>query len=173
MPTFIFFYFYQRRQHHFHTPTCPTHAHNSNQMGMIANQDRATYSDIILNFLYQLHFKQRVIHRSLNEVPPQNQLIMCWKTHKFIYILKPFNFINIKQYLFLYFFFINVREHHFHTLTTNAYAFDKKLMYDRLKSGYNSHISSICVPDNAIFLLVLSLKKGELIMLYQHKKPVI
>ena len=56
-------------------------------------------------FLHQLDHKQRVIHISSNEVPTQNQLTMGGITHKLIYKLKPFNFINMGQHKLLCFFF--------------------------------------------------------------------
>ena len=64
----------------------------------MANQDRATRSDTMLNFLYYLGFQQRVMYISSNNVPSQNQLAMGGVTHKLIYMLKPFDFINVGQY---------------------------------------------------------------------------
>jgi len=56
-----------------------------------------------------LGFQQRVMHISLNEVPSQNQLAIGGVTHKLIYKLKPFNFINVGQYPLSYsLYFINV-----------------------------------------------------------------
>ena len=52
----------------------------------------------MLNFLYQLGNYQRVMHTNSNKVPTQNQLAMGGVTHKLIYMLKPFNFINVGQH---------------------------------------------------------------------------
>ena len=38
------------------------------------------------------------MHISSNEVPSQNQLAMGGVTHKLIYMLKPFDFINVGQH---------------------------------------------------------------------------
>ena len=49
------------------------------------------------------------MHISSNEVPSQNQLAMGGVTHKLIYMLKPFNIINVGQHPLSYsLYFINV-----------------------------------------------------------------
>ena len=42
------------------------------------------------------------MHISSNEIPSQNQLAIYGVTHKLIYVLKLFNFINVGQYLLSY-----------------------------------------------------------------------
>lgn len=64
-------------------------------MSTVANQDRTTHSNTMLNVIYQLGIKQKVIHIGSNEALTQNQLVMGGVTHKFRYMLKPFNFINV------------------------------------------------------------------------------
>jgi len=49
------------------------------------------------------------MHTSSNEIPFQNQLAIGGVTHKLIYMLKPFNFINVGQHPLSYsLYFINV-----------------------------------------------------------------
>ena len=56
----------------------------------------------MLNLIYQLGLNEVVIHIRSNEVPTQNELFMGGVTHKLIYKLKPFNFINVGQQILLY-----------------------------------------------------------------------
>jgi len=80
-----------------------------NQIRTVANRDRGTYSNIILNFKYQLYRKQRVMHINSNEISFQNQLTISGVTHKFIYILKPINFLQCgtsPTFLFQHYYFI-------------------------------------------------------------------
>jgi len=43
------------------------------------------------------------MHINSKEAPIKNQLVMGEVTHKFIYMFKSFNFINMEQTLLLYF----------------------------------------------------------------------
>jgi len=56
----------------------------------------------LLNFSYQLRYKQKVMCTSSNEVPSQNQLAIDGVTHKLINMFKLFTFINVEQYIFSY-----------------------------------------------------------------------
>ena len=54
-----------------------------NQTGTVANQDRASRSDTMLNFYISIgHLNKRVMHISSNEVSPQNQLAIGGVAHK-------------------------------------------------------------------------------------------
>ena len=90
-----------RKRLYFHIPT--HHSRVENQTEIAANQDWAMRSDIILNFLLIGHLNKRVMHISMNKILFQNQLTIGWVTHKLIYMLKPLNFINVKQTPLLYF----------------------------------------------------------------------
>ena len=56
------------------------------------NQDQVARFDTVLNFLYQLGHKQKVMYINSNEILIQNQLAMSRLSHKLMHILKPFNF---------------------------------------------------------------------------------
>ena len=47
------------------------------------------------------------MHINSNEVLTQNQLAMGGVTHKLIYMLKPFNFLNVGQHPLLYSLYFN------------------------------------------------------------------
>jgi len=90
------------------TNKAPTHAHNCNQTGTVANQNWATCSNAMLVFLCELGIQQIVMYTKSNEIPTQNQLVMSGVTHKLIYKLIPFNFVNVGQHPLLYYLILSM-----------------------------------------------------------------
>jgi len=69
-----------------------------NQIEKVANQDRTTRSDAMLNFYINRAFNKRVMHINSNKVPFQNQLAMSGITHKSLHTCSnPSKFINVGQ----------------------------------------------------------------------------